>query len=62
MIRKGRARWVGKDDPLAQLQFIDELFGLTMTLAISGEGRRSRVLKFSQRYFDALSADISRHV
>lgn len=30
MIRKGRARWVGKVEPLAQLQFIDELFGLTI--------------------------------
>jgi transposase-like protein len=30
MIRKGRARWVGKRDPLAQLQFIDELFGLAI--------------------------------
>src|SRR5262244_1796208 len=30
MIRKGRARWVGKGDPLAQLQFIDELFGLAI--------------------------------
>ena len=30
MIRKGRARWVRKDDPLAQLQFIDELFGLAI--------------------------------
>ena len=30
MIRKGRARWVNKGDPLAQLQFIDELFGLTI--------------------------------
>jgi len=28
MIRKGRARWVAKGDPLAQLQFIDELLGL----------------------------------
>jgi hypothetical protein len=30
MIRKGRARWVGKGDALAQPQFIDELFGLTI--------------------------------
>jgi hypothetical protein len=30
MIRKGRARWVSKGDPLAQLQFIDELFGLAI--------------------------------
>ena len=30
MIRKGRARRVRKGDPLAQLQFIDELFGLTI--------------------------------
>ena len=30
MIRKGRARRVGKGDPLAQLQFIDELFGLAI--------------------------------
>jgi len=30
MIRKGRAKWVGKGDPLAQLQFIDELFGLAI--------------------------------
>jgi transposase-like protein len=29
-IGKGRARWVGKGDPLAQLQFIDELFGLAI--------------------------------
>lgn len=27
---KGRARWAGKGDPLAQLQFIDELFGLAI--------------------------------
>ena len=30
MIRKGQARWVGKGNPIAQLQFIDELFGLTI--------------------------------
>jgi transposase-like protein len=30
MIRKGRARWVAKGDPLAQMQFIDELFGLVI--------------------------------
>ena len=30
MIRKGRARWVSKGDPLAQLQFIEELFGLAI--------------------------------
>ena len=30
MIRKGRARWVSKGDPLAQLQFIDTLFGLAI--------------------------------
>ena len=30
MIRKGRARWVGKGDPLAQLQFIDTLFGVVI--------------------------------
>ena len=30
MIRKGRVRWVAKGDPLAQLQFIDGLFGLTI--------------------------------
>jgi IS6 family transposase len=30
MIRKGRARWVRKGDPLAQLQFIDALFGLAI--------------------------------
>src|SRR5262245_32953046 len=30
MIRKGRARWVSKGDSLAQLQFIDELFGLAI--------------------------------
>src|SRR5262249_6189642 len=29
MIRKARARWVSKGDPLAQLQFIDGLFGLS---------------------------------
>jgi len=29
MIRKGRARWVSKD-PLAQLRFIDALFGLAI--------------------------------
>ena len=27
---RGRARWVGKGDSLAQLQFIDELFGLAI--------------------------------
>jgi hypothetical protein len=27
MIRNGRVRWVGKGDPLAQLQFIETLFG-----------------------------------
>jgi hypothetical protein len=30
MIRKGRASWVDKGDPLAQLQFIDELFGVAI--------------------------------
>jgi hypothetical protein len=30
MIRKGRARWVSKGDPFAQLQFIDALFGLAI--------------------------------
>jgi transposase-like protein len=30
MIRKGRIRWVAKGDPLAQMQFIDGLFGLTI--------------------------------
>jgi transposase-like protein len=30
MIRKGRDRWVAKGDPLSQLQFINELFGLTL--------------------------------
>ena len=30
MIRKGRAKWVSKGDPLAQLQFIDSLFGLAI--------------------------------
>jgi len=30
MIRKGRARCVGKGDPLAQLHFIEELFGLSI--------------------------------
>jgi hypothetical protein len=39
MIRKGRVRWVGKGDPLAKMQFIDELFGLTLTLAILAETR-----------------------
>jgi hypothetical protein len=29
-IRKGRATWVSKGDPLAQLQFIEELFGLAI--------------------------------
>jgi transposase, IS6 family len=28
MIRQGRARWVGKGDPLAPVPFIDALFGL----------------------------------
>jgi len=28
MIRKGRVRWVAKSDPLGQMQFIDELFGV----------------------------------
>jgi transposase-like protein len=27
---QGRVRWVGKGDPLAQLQFIDTLFGLAI--------------------------------
>jgi transposase-like protein len=30
MIRKGLARWVGKGDPLAQLQVTDQLFGLAI--------------------------------
>ena len=30
MIRKGRARWVSKGDPLAQLRLIDALFGLAI--------------------------------
>jgi transposase-like protein len=30
MIRKGRARWVGKGDPVAQLQLIGALFGLAI--------------------------------
>jgi transposase-like protein len=30
MIRKGRARWVGRGNTLAQLQFIEELFGLSI--------------------------------
>jgi len=30
MIRKGRAKWVGKGDPLAQLQFIDTLFDVVI--------------------------------
>jgi len=50
MIRKGRARWVGKGDPLAQLQFIDTLFGLAIWRWPSAECRRSRALEFSQRY------------
>src|SRR5262245_9221559 len=29
MIRKGRARWVAKDDAVAQATFVAELFGLT---------------------------------
>jgi hypothetical protein len=51
MIRKGRVRWVGKADPLAQLRFIGELFGADdLTLAISAGSRRSAFSKFSQRY------------
>ena len=30
MIRKGRVRWVAKGDSLAQMQFINELFGLAI--------------------------------
>lgn len=30
MIRKGRVRWVSKGDPLAQMLFIDALFGLAI--------------------------------
>ena len=30
MIRKGRAKWVSKGDPLAQMLFIDALFGLAV--------------------------------
>jgi len=30
MIRKGRVRWVAKVDPLAQMHFIEKLFGLTI--------------------------------
>jgi transposase, IS6 family len=30
MIWKGRARWVAKADPLAQMQFIHELFGMVV--------------------------------
>jgi putative transposase len=29
MIRKGRVRWVGHRDAIAQAQFISKLFGLT---------------------------------
>jgi hypothetical protein len=29
MIRKGRARWVGKRDVVGQARFIGNLFGLT---------------------------------
>jgi hypothetical protein len=28
MIRKGRARWVAKEDPIAQADFISDLFGI----------------------------------
>src|SRR5262249_49684976 len=39
MIRKGRARWVSKGDPLAQLRFIDELFWADhLTTANSARG------------------------
>jgi hypothetical protein len=30
VIQNGRAEWVGQGDPLAQLQFIDESFGLAI--------------------------------
>jgi len=30
MIRKGRVRWISKDDPLARILFIDALFGLAI--------------------------------
>jgi hypothetical protein len=30
MIREGQARRVGEGDPIAQLQFIEELFGLAI--------------------------------
>jgi transposase, IS6 family len=30
MIRKGRVRWVAKDDAVAQAKFISKLFGLAV--------------------------------
>lgn len=29
MVRKGRARWIGKDDVVGQAKFIAKLFGIT---------------------------------
>jgi len=51
MIRNGRARWVSKGDPLAQLQFIDGLFRLSIWPRHFGrrpDGRAYR--RFSQLY------------
>ena len=28
MIRKGRVRWVAKEDPVAQVRFVGNLFGI----------------------------------
>jgi hypothetical protein len=30
MIRKGRVRWAAKGDPLVQLLFIDQMFGVVI--------------------------------
>ena len=31
LIRKGRVRWVAKDDIIAQVRFIHQLFGLSLS-------------------------------
>ena len=46
MIRKGRARWVGKGDTRATAVYRRAIWVGDLRLAISAEGRHLRVLKF----------------
>ena len=50
MIRKGRIRWVAKGDALAQMRFINELFGLAICrYRLNGESNLC-AFQISQRY------------